>query len=306
MKKEIAIVGLGKMGAGIARRLLENGWVVHGFDASQATVEALSNEGLKGARSLSELVQALPQPRLIWLMAPHGEIVEKIIFGENGLTTLLSADDIVIDGANSFYKDAIRRGQKLKEKGIHFMDVGVSGGLKVAREGACLMVGGDEAIFKNTEPLFQDLANSNGYAFFQGHGAGHFVKMVHNGIEYGMMQTLAEGFELLKKSDYHLNLSKIAEVYNQGSIIESKLVGWLANALKQDGEDLDGISAVVGHTGEGEWTAQTAKEMGVDVQSIEQAFKFRVDSAKNPRFAGKVVSALREQFGGHDVKEKSA
>ena len=304
MKKEIGIVGLGKMGANMARRMVEKGWRVVGYNRTVSVAEGMKSDGIVPAATYAEMVSSLSAPRTVWLMVPAGEAVDETLFGEGGIADLLSPGDIVIDGGNSFFKDAIPRAEKLKAKGIRFMDAGTSGGPGGARSGACLMVGGERKTFEETEELFKDFAKEGAYQFFDGHGAGHFVKMVHNGIEYGMMQSIAEGFEMLKKSDYHLDLERVADIYNNGSVIESRLVGWLKDAYKESGQELEGISSTVAHTGEGEWTAKTAKEMGVDVHSIEYAFRFRVDSEKNPRYAGKVVSALRGQFGGHSVKEK--
>ncbi len=304
MNREIGIVGLGKMGSGIAHRLLQKGWVVHGTDTSSSTVNSLTGAGMKSAKSAQALVEQLSEPKLVWLMVPAGRAVDDVLFGKQGITKNLSAGDTVVDGGNSFYKDSVRRAKKLKTMGIIFLDVGFSGGPGGARNGGGLMGGGDEVPFRRLEPLFRDLAVKDGYRFFAGAGAGHFVKMVHNGIEYGMMQSIAEGFSILKKSKYKLKLSRVAESYNHGSVIESRLVGWLKSAFAEYGEDLKAISGSVGHSGEGEWTAKTARELHVPAKIIEESFKFRVHSAKKPSYTGKVVSALRGQFGGHSVKKK--
>jgi len=304
MHRELGIIGLGKMGGGIARRLVKKGWAVHGFDNSQAVVRDLATFGMQPAGSLQALVEGLPTPRLVWLMVPAGKAVDDVLFGKQGIAAKLSRGDIVIDGGNSFYKDSARRAKKFAGLGIIFVDVGFSGGPGGARNGACLMVGGDEATFKKLEPLYRDLALEDGYRFFKGAGAGHFVKMVHNGIEYGMMQSLAEGFAILKKSKYKPDLVRVADSYNHGSVIQSRLVGWLESAYEEFGENLGAISGKVGHAGEGEWTAKTARELKVPAKVIEESFKFRVQSAKKPSYTGKVVSALRGQFGGHSVKNK--
>jgi 6-phosphogluconate dehydrogenase len=302
--RELGIIGLGKMGGGIAKRLLKKGWKVHGYDMSVSTVRELAASGMEPAASLPELVAQLPQPRLVWLMVPAGKTVDAVLFGEQGIAKKLSRGDVVIDGGNSFYKDSIRRAKKLSALGITFIDVGFSGGPGGARQGGCLMVGGNEADFRRIEPLYRDLALEDGYRFFKGVGAGHFVKMVHNGIEYGMMQALAEGFAILKKSKYKPDLAKVAESYNHGSVVESRLVGWLESAYRAYGENLAAISGTVGHSGEGEWTATTARELKVPATIIEESFKFRVRSAKKPSYTGKVLSALRNQFGGHSIKPK--
>ncbi len=300
--KEIAVIGLGKMGAGVARNLHEKGWRVVVWNRSKEKVEELAKEGLSPAYSYQEIASELRHnPRIFWLMLPAGEAVEQAIFGDEGLIPHLRSGDIVIDAGNSFYKDAKRRGLQLTKKGIEFVDVGVSGGPAGARNGACLMVGGKKALFQFLEPLFSDIALSKGYAHFEGMGAGHFVKMVHNGIEYGMMQAIGEGFEVMKKSDYSLDLEEIARIYNTGSVIESRLIGWLQKAFRDSGTDLNDISGAINATGEGEWTVKTAKELGVPVPVIEDSFVFRQKSKESPSYTGQVVSALRGQFGGHAV-----
>lgn len=301
---EIGIIGLGKMGANLARRLIERGWQVYGYNKTPEETKSLEKEGLFGAYSFKEMVKKLSSPRIVWLMVPAGKAVDEVLFGKEGLASILKPGDIVIDGGNSFYKDSVNRFRKLKKEGVHFVDIGVSGGPEGARKGASLMIGGEKKIFEQLEILFRDLAKEDGYQFFEGAGAGHFVKMIHNGIEYGMMQAIAEGFTILKNSKYKLNLTRVADVYNRGSVIESRLIGWLKNALEAHGENLNNITGSVGHTGEGAWTLKTAKEMKLKAKVIEEALKFRIASAKNPNYAGKILSVLREQFGGHQVKNK--
>lgn len=300
--REIGIIGLGKMGSNIARALIEKGWSVHGINRSGAVTKAMENEGLKAAFSFKELVAGLKPPRILWIMLTAGDPVEHALFYKDGLSDLLQKGDIVIDAGNSFYKDAIKRGETLKKSGIQFVDVGVSGGPAGARAGACLMVGGDKETFEYLLPLFTDLAVPQGVSHFEGAGAGHFVKMVHNGIEYGMMQAIAEGFNILKHSSYKLDLKKVVDVYNNGSVIESRLTKWLQDAFELYGQDLKEISGKVGYTGEGEWTAQAAKELNLTAKIIEESFNFRVMSQKKPDFAGRLVSAMRNQFGGHPVR----
>lgn len=303
MKKEIGMVGFGKMGGGMARHLLEKGWTVHGYARRPEVTEEFGSAGVNMAASLGDVIRALPTPRVFVVMITAGQAVDDAIFGKEGIVKYLEKGDIVVDSGNSFYKDSLRRGKRLAKFGIKYMDVGFSGGPHGARTGGCLMIGGDKATFEYLEPMFKDLAMPGGYQFFEGLGAGHFAKMVHNGIEYGMMQAIGEGFEILKKSKYKFDLTRVANIYNTGSVIESRLVGWLEKAFKQYGEDLKKISGTVGHTGEGEWTAKTAHELKVPVGIIEGSFKFRVKSAKKPSFTGKVVSALRGQFGGHSVEK---
>ncbi len=282
--KELAIVGLGKMGGNISKRLESKGWRVYGVDKDDHV----------------QKIKELKSPRIVWLMVPH-KAVDEVLFGKNGLVSLLQKGDSVIDGGNSFYKDSIGRAAKLKELGINFIDVGVSGGPEGALRGASLMIGGEREILEKLEPLFADVAAPISYQFFEGAGAGHFVKMIHNGIEYGMMQALAEGFTILKNAEFKLDLEKIADIYNHGSVIESRLVGWLQSGLRIHGQDLKGVSGVVAHTGEGAWTVDTARELDIKAKVIEEALRFRMESEKNPTFTGKILSALREQFGGHGV-----
>ncbi|MFA6408286.1 MAG: decarboxylating 6-phosphogluconate dehydrogenase [Candidatus Paceibacterota bacterium] len=301
-KKMIGIVGLGKMGAGIARQLHEKGWNVCGYNRSAPTRATLAQEGIETVATLEELVERIPVPRTIWLMVPAKKPTHEMLFGKVGLATLLAKGDSVIDGGNSFYKDSVVNGKKLAKYGIKFMDVGFSGGPSGARNGGCLMIGGDATLFNKYETLFKDLSRPGAYKFFKGVGAGHFVKMVHNGIEYGMMQALAEGFAVLKKSPYKLDLTRVAEIYNNGSVIESRLVGWMKGAFETYGADLKKVSGTVAHTGEGQWTVQIAKSLKVPAQVIGASFKFRVDSVKKQSYTGKLLSALRNQFGGHAVK----
>ncbi len=303
-RKDIGIIGLGKMGGNLARRLAEKGWRVHGWNRTSEVTRALEKEGIIPYEGVKELIGNLAAPRVVWLMVPAGKALDDMLFGENGVVQHLSSGDIIIDGGNSFYKESIDHAKKLAERGIHFLDVGTSGGPDGARFGPCLMIGGDENIFRKVEPLFLELARSDGYQFFQGAGAGHFVKMIHNGIEYGMMQAIAEGFDIMKHGQYHLDLLCVADIYNHGSVVESRLIEWLTAAFLENGIDLKGISGSVSHTGEGAWTVQTAQELGIPVKIIEGALQFRYESEKNPSYAGKILSALRGQFGKHPVSEK--
>jgi len=304
IKKKIGLIGLGKMGGGIARQLMEKGWDVVGYNRTAEVTKGMEMEGLTGAYSHQELIKKLPKPRVVWLMIPAGKPVDDTLFGKDGLVKLMDKGDIIVDGGNSYFKNTVKRAKKVTSKGIHYVDAGVSGGPKGARYGACIMVGGEKKDHDYLSPLFTDIVQPGGVEFFPGHGAGHFVKMVHNGIEYGMMQAIGEGFNIMKKSKYRLDLSRVAEVYRHGSVIESRLVDWLKNAFDLSGTNLTGVSGSVSHTGEGEWTVKTAKEMRLQAKIIEGALKFRIMSEKNPDYTGKVVSALREQFGGHSVRKK--
>ncbi|MCR4323303.1 MAG: glucose-6-phosphate dehydrogenase [Candidatus Azambacteria bacterium] len=302
MPKKIGIVGLGKMGGGITMQLLEKGWGVVGTTRDAEKAENFKKKGMKVAVDYADLVGQLSHPRVVWVMVTAGAATEETIFGKHGLVHYLEKGDILIDGGNSFYKDSIRRAKLLKKKGIRFVDVGVSGGPGGARRGACIMVGGERASYEYLNQLFLDFTVSGGVEFFDGHGAGHFVKMVHNGIEYGMMQAIAEGFAILKKSKLKLDLARVTDIYNHGSVIESKLINWLAEAFDVYGQELKAISGSVKRTGEGDWTVNTAKELGVRAKIIEESVKFRKLSEKKPEYAGKVLSALRNRFGGHAIK----
>ena len=296
----LGYIGLGKMGANMVDRLLEKGWQVVAHDRNPDAMNAAKSRGSETADTVQSVVDALGAPRLIWIMVPH-QAVDAVL---DVLAPRLTTGDTVIDGGNSHFKDSIRRAGALEAKGIDFLDAGVSGGPGGAREGACIMVGGRKEVFRRFETLFRDLSVPDGYSYMGGAGAGHFVKMVHNGIEYGMMQALAEGFALLKASDFGLNLTKIADVYNHRSVIDSRLVGWLLGAFEQYGEDLKEISGSVAQSGEGAWTVEAGKELGVLTPIIEGALAFRMRSQNDPSYTGRLISAMRNQFGGHAVKAK--
>ena len=299
----VGVVGLGKMGSNLAKQLVDKGYRVVGWNRTTEVTKNLLPYRIEGAYSFDELVTLLSPPRVVLLFLPAGVVVDEVLTGEGGLIDKLSKGDTVIDAGNSFFQDTIRRAKILKSKGIHYIDVGVSGGPPGARAGASLMVGSSEnPVIALLKPLFTSIAAPRGVAYFSGIGAGHFVKMVHNGIEYGMMQALAEGFTILKNSSYKLDLTKVAEVYNHGSVIESKLVKWLADAFTLFGTNLASVSGTVAHTGEGKWTIKTARELGLKTKIIEAALQFRIDSEKHPGYTGKILSALRNRFGGHGVR----
>jgi 6-phosphogluconate dehydrogenase len=293
----IGYIGLGKMGRNMVLKLLDKGWRVVVYDPSKTAMRSVTRCGAKGSRSIREIVGELRPPRLIWIMVPY-HAVESVL-GE--LIQVLSRGDTIIDGGNTFFGDSIKHASDLQKQGINFLDAGVSGGPKGARNGACIMVGGARSIYKRYKKLFRDLAAPSGYAHVGNSGAGHFVKMVHNGIEYGMMQALAEGFAMMKLAPFGLNLKDIAALYNHGSVIESRLLGWLGSGFKKYGEQLNEVSGSVASTGEGEWSVKTAKKLGVPVPIIKGALAFRAQSQKNPSYVGKILSVLRNQFGGHDI-----
>ncbi|MCH8741530.1 decarboxylating 6-phosphogluconate dehydrogenase [Patescibacteria group bacterium] len=301
MKKEIGFIGLGKMGKNMVLRLRQRKWRAVVYDKNSRVKRELAKKGAIPADSLEDLVGKLTFPRVIWVMVPDGKPVDEVIFSKKGLIKFLKKGDIIIDGGNSFYLDSIKRAKKLGNTGIEFLDVGVSGGPGGARTGACLMIGGKKKNFEKLKPLFKDLAVKNGFQFFPGKGTGHFVKMVHNGIEYGMMQSIAEGFNLMKNSPFKLDLKKVADIYNHSSVVESRLIYWLKRAFKRHGQNLKAVSGKVSHTGEGEWTIKIAKKWKMKVRVIEDSFQFRLQSQKKPSYTGKILSALREQFGHHEV-----
>ncbi len=304
---QAGVAGLGKMGAGIARNLIAHDWEVVGFNRHSDVAHAMAADGLTPVDTLAELAAALRAPRIVWLMVPAGLAVDEMLFGAGGkpgLADVLQPGDIVVDGGNSRYTDDPARAARLAERGIAFLDCGTSGGPAGARSGACLMVGGDKATFDRAEALFADIAVPDGYRLFPGVGSGHFVKMVHNGIEYGMMQAIAEGFTLMHTQPGELDLSQVADVYQHGGVIESRLVGWLHDAYERFGPDLEQVSGTAGRTGEGEWTVQAAAAAGVATPVIEDAVRFRIESEDRPSYAGKVVQALRNEFGGHGLQPK--
>ncbi len=299
---QLGYVGLGKMGFNMVERLLERKYQVVAYDRNSEAVRSIAKTGVVPSRSLKDLAEALPSPRLIWIMVPY-QAVDDVL---QELLPFLTKGDTVIDGGNSPYKHTVRRAKELEQRGIDFLDAGVSGGPRGARSGACIMIGGKREVFHKFEQLFRDLAVEHGYAHTGKSGAGHFVKMVHNGIEYGMMQALAEGFSVLRASAFELDVAAVADLYNHRTVIESRLVGWLKTAYEQSGPDLSGISGSAGQSGEGMWTLEAARELGVPVPVIQASFDFRLQSQKHPSYTGKIISALRQQFGGHEVKEKKS
>jgi len=304
--QQVGVAGLGKMGAALARNLIAHGWEVVGWNRTTSVAESMAAEGLLPAATLSDVARQLSVPRIVWVMVPEGAPVDDVLFGSDkqalgGLASVLSPGDIVIDGGNSHFSDSAPRAERLAEFGIHYLDCGTSGGPGGARSGATLMVGGERADFDTVEPMLADVACPGGYRLFGDHGAGHYVKMVHNGIEYGMMQAIAEGFEVLHAGPYTLDLEQVADLYQHRSVVESRLVGWLRQAYGELGDDLEGVSSVVGHSGEGEWTVRTAHELGVDVPIIEGSLRFRELSAVVPGYAGQVLTAMRNAFGGHGL-----
>lgn len=297
---KIGYIGFGKMGLGQALLLKEKGHEVFGFNRSEEGRMKARESGIDVKNSLKEMVEVLEIPRTIWIMVSHQGVDEVL----NELLPLLSKGDTVIDGGNCFYKETLRRTEEIEKRGINFLDIGVSGGPAGARNGACLMIGGKKEVAEKYIDLYKDLSAPNAWKILGKNGAGHFAKMVHNGIEYGMMQSIGEGFAVLKKSDFNFNLLDVADLYNNQSVIESRLVKWLHDGFEKFGEDLEGISGEVSASGEGEWTVNTAKELKVPAPAIETSLYFRKMSKGNPTYIGKILSTMRTMFGGHDVKEK--
>lgn len=299
---ELGMIGLGRMGGNMARRLLNGGHKVIVFDSVPETVQTLVKQGAVGVSSIAELTSRLSTPRMVWMMVPAGEVTESTVAE---VAANLSAGDCIIDGGNSYYKDSMRRAAVLSKKNICFLDVGTSGGIWGLKEGYCLMVGGEAAAFQRLEPIFQTLAPSpdRGYGYVGPSGAGHFVKMVHNGIEYGLMEAYAEGFELMQaKQEFDLDLEKIAEIWRYGSVVRSWLLDLVAVALHDDPE-LEGIQAYVENSGEGRWTVQESIELGVPAPVIAQSLQNRFRSRQEQPFGTKLLAALRQQFGGHAVRK---
>lgn len=296
---QVAILGLGRMGINMARRLLRGGHRVVAWNRTPARVEEIAAEGALGAGSLEEAVAMLTPPRSVWLMLPAGSVTDATIAR---LAQLLSPGDCILEGGNSFYRDDIRRRDLLEPSGIRYLDVGVSGGIWGLDEGYCLMVGGDRDEFRLREPLFSSLAPEGGYLHCGGTGAGHFVKMVHNGIEYGMMAAYGEGFSILKASPYGegLDLAKVSGLWNRGSVVRSWLLELAEAAFGKDPE-LSEIQGYVEDSGEGRWTVQQAIDTGVPAPVIAAALFQRFRSRMGDSFGDKVLAALRNEFGGHAV-----
>ena len=294
---KIGFIGLGRMGFNIVLNLKDKGVNVVANNRSHEPLNKIKKFNIETAYSIQELMSKLPKQKIIWLMVTAGKPVDLVI---DELMPYLKPNDIIIDGGNSFYKDSIRRYKKLKQRKIHYLDIGTSGGLGGARHGACLTIGGDFNIFKKLEWLCRAVAMEDGYAYVGNSGSGHFVKMVHNGIEYALLQSYGEGFEMLVKGPYALDLRKIAATWNNGSIIRSRILEWAEEAFKKDPK-LSRIQGIVGGGETGTWAVKTAKELKVNAGSIKYALEARKKSKKHPRFSGKVVAAIRNEFGGHEV-----
>lgn len=297
---EVGMIGLGRMGLNMAIRLVRGGHKVIGQNRSKDPVDHLVKEGGTASTSIEDLVKQLKSPRVVWIMLPAGALIDETI---DKLIPMLSPGDLIIEGGNSYYKDSIRRGKKVEEKKLRFMDAGVSGGIWGLKIGYCQMIGGSDEAFKLAEPLYKTLAPPNGYMHMGPVGSGHFSKMVHNGIEYGMMQAYAEGFEILKSSPFKYDLAGTAKLWNQGSVVRSWLLELAQNAFEND-PGLDSIRGYVEDSGEGRWTVQQAIEQSTPAPVIAASLFARFVSRQDDSFGMKVLAALRNEFGGHAVKNK--
>jgi 6-phosphogluconate dehydrogenase len=284
------------MGSNLAMNLLDHNYQVVGFD----NVVKTSDSELLVVNSIEDLVKELDAPRVVWVMVPSGPITEQVL---EELSNLLDKGDIIIDGGNSRYTDSVRRGLSLKDQGLHFLDVGTSGGTTGARNGASLMIGGEKEVFLSIEHLFKAIAVKDGYAYLGNFGAGHFTKMVHNGIEYGMMQAIGEGFAVLEASEYDFDYKEVSKVWANGSIIEGLLMDMVLNAVSKDPK-LESILGRVDDSGEGQWTIEEALRLKVSIPVIAQALFSRYKSKDDDLFGEKIVAAMRNEFGGHKVYKK--
>lgn len=294
---KLGMIGLGKMGYNLVLNLLQHKHEVVAYDVNEQAVHKAAKSGVIPAAGLEQMIASLQAPRVIWIMVPAGDPLKSII---STLTPLLDQGDIVIDGGNSHYKHSIALADNLSQHGIHFFDVGTSGGVDGAEHGGCFMIGGDETTFRHIEPIFKDIAVSNGYLYAGKAGSGHFLKMVHNGIEYGMMQAIAEGFELLDKSDFEFEYEKVAKVWSNGSVIRGWLMELAEQAFAKD-PVLENIRGIMHSSGEGKWTVETALDLQASAPVIALSLFMRYRSLDQDTFHGKVVAALRNEFGGHTV-----
>lgn len=296
---QIGIIGLGKMGFNLALNLKRNQYQVVAQDVNPDFVAKMGHEGIETAYTTEELCQKLTGRKVIWIMVPAGEIVDSVI---HALLPYLSPKDILIDGGNSNFNDSKRRYSKLKTLGVDFLDCGTSGGTSGALHGACTMIGGDPEVFDYVAKVFKDISVENGSLYTGAAGSGHFTKMVHNGIEYGMMQSIAEGFEVFEHSEFDIDFQKTAKLFNHGSVVRSWLMELTENAFVKDPK-LDSIKGIMHSSGEGKWTLETALDLGVPTPVIALSIMMRYRSQMSDTFSGKVVAALRNEFGGHAVEK---
>ncbi len=298
MIKRIGFIGLGKMGQNLVKNLLEKNYEVAVYNRSPEPVKKMEKDGAIASYTLKELTSELPKQKIIILMITAGKPIDGTILN---LIPYLSKGDIIIDGGNSFYKDSIRRYTLLKRYKINFIDIGTSGGLEGARKGASLTIGGDKSIYKKLEVLFKDMAAKDGYAYTGKSGSGHFVKMIHNGIEYALVESYAEGLEVLNKSQYKLNLKEITRVWNNGSIIRSYLLELIEKILTEN-SNLKGTKGIISGGETGGWAYETASSLDIDFKTLKHALEKRKLSQKHQSFGTKLISLIRNKFGGHEIK----
>lgn len=296
---KVGLIGLGKMGLNISKNLIDHHHEVVAYDINEQAVEEIQAYGAQGTSTLEEFVQSLHTPRIVWIMVPH-QVVDKVI---SDLKPILSNGDIVIEAGNSHYKESMRRYEEFKEIGVSYLDAGTSGGMEGARHGANYMIGGDPEAWEIVEPLFRDTAVEKGYLYTGKSGSGHFLKMVHNGIEYGMMAAIGEGFEVLEKSQFDYDYEKVARVWSNGSVIRSWLMELTESAFAKDAK-LDDLKGIMHSSGEGKWTVEEALDLQTATPVIALSLLMRYRSLENDTFTGKVVAALRNEFGGHAVEKK--
>lgn len=300
---ELGMIGLGRMGANMSKRLIKGGHKVVGYARHSETVDRVVRKGAVGAYSLKELVQKLTSPRVIWLMIPAGDPIDKTI---QTLLPNLKPEDVIVDGGNSNYKDSMRRATMLKEKGIYYVDVGTSGGIWGLKEGYCMMIGGEKEVVERLRPIFNTLAPApdKGWGYVGPNGAGHLVKMIHNGIEYGIMEAYAEGFAILRqKEGFDLDLHQIADIWRYGSVIRSWILDLITQALDED-QELNDIVPYVDDSGEGRWTVFEAIDRNVAAPVITLSLLQRLSSRDKEQFSDRLLAVMREQFGGHKVKRR--
>lgn len=302
--ERVGLVGLGRMGLGMARRWIRRGLRVHGFDVSDESRDRAASHGVAVHETLDALVESLSRPRVLWLMVPHGPPTRQTV---ETLADLLDPGDLVVDGGNSRWSDSIRSGATCEERGVMFLDVGVSGGVWGLEEGYNLMAGGSRAAFERVEPILRELAPDGGYAHVgERNGAGHFVKMIHNAVEYGMLQAIGEGFECLRRSEFELDLAQIAELWQRGAVVRCWLLELLSRALREEGDALAGVEGFVEDSGTGRWSVEWAVDNAVPLPAITTALYQRFASRQEDRYSAKAIAALRHQFGGHAVREETA
>jgi 6-phosphogluconate dehydrogenase len=297
----IGLIGLGKMGANMLKRLKKDNHEIVAFDLNKDSVKKAVEDGGIGADSIEDLVSKLKKPRNIWVMVPHGKPTEETI---DKLLNLLEKDDLIVDGGNSHFTESIKNSEKCNNKGVHFVDAGVSGGIWGLKIGYNLMVGGPDEAVKRVEPVFISLAPENGYAHVGKTGAGHFVKMIHNALEYVMLQGIGESFECMYRSDFDINLKKVADLWNHGAVVRSWLLELVADAYREEGNSLEKIAPYIDDSGTGRWTSEYAIKNAIPVPAITVSLYERFASRQDNTYSARVIAALRNQFGGHPIKEE--